>query len=113
MTHEHDDNEQIRPGEAELTRLADGSLPESEREQLQTTLASSPELRTRLREQQRAVGLVQSTAAISAPAALRASVAELTDATGRKRGRGHARTAADRRQRQAGGAPDGGSGSPV
>ncbi len=39
MTHEHDDNDQIRPGEAELTRLADGSLPESEREQLQAQVA--------------------------------------------------------------------------
>ncbi|HEY3774120.1 MAG TPA: hypothetical protein VGL69_14055 [Solirubrobacteraceae bacterium] len=98
MTHEHDDNDQIRPGEAELTRLADGSLPESEREQLQATLAGSPELQTRLREQQRAVGLVQATAKITAPASLRASVAELTETPARKRGRGHARTATELRQ---------------
>ena len=80
MTDEpHHDVDEIRPGEAELTRVADGSLPEPER------------------EQQRAVALVQSTADIAPPASLRASVAELTDATARKRGRRY-RTPAERRQ---------------
>jgi hypothetical protein len=100
MTDKHDDNDQIQPGEADLTRLADGSLPESEREQLHARVAGAPELQLRLREQQRAVGLVQSTAEIAAPASLRASVAELTDARTRKRGRyeGRQQGAADRRR---------------
>lgn len=100
MTDKHDDNDQIQPGEAELTRLADGTLPESEREQLRARVAGAPELQLRLRQQQRAVSLVQSTGEIAAPASLHASVAELTDATarGRARGRGRGRTAVDRPQ---------------
>jgi anti-sigma factor RsiW len=100
MTHEPDDSDQISPAEARLTRLADGSLPESEREQLHSALASSPELRTRLREQERAVALVAATEEIAAPASLRASVAELTGATAREPGRyrGRQQTAADRRR---------------
>jgi hypothetical protein len=98
--HDHHDDDELRPGEAELTRLADGSLPASEREQLQAQVAASPELQTRLREQQRAVSLVQSTGEIAAPASLRASVAGLTDATTRRPGRyeGRQQGAADRRQ---------------
>ncbi|HTU30349.1 MAG TPA: hypothetical protein VMF07_13280 [Solirubrobacteraceae bacterium] len=95
----HPDTDEIRPGEAELTRLADGSLPESEREQLRATVAGSPELQMRLRDQQRAVSLVQSTGEIAAPASLRASVAGLTDATSGRPGRYRGRQgAADRRQ---------------
>jgi hypothetical protein len=96
MTDNHEDDDQIQPGEAELTRLADGTLPESEREQLHARVAGAPELQMRLREQQRAVSLVQSTAGIAAPASLRASVAELTDAAAPRRR--HGRSAADRRQ---------------
>jgi hypothetical protein len=101
MTELHDDNDKIQPGEAELARLADGSLGESEREQLKARVASSPELQLRLREQERAVALVQSTAELAAPASLRASVAELTDGTTRRRGRyeGRQQGAADRRRR--------------
>jgi anti-sigma factor RsiW len=101
MTEQHDDNDQLQPAEAELTRLADGSLAESEREQLQARVAAAPELQLRLREQQRAVSLVQATAEIAAPASLRASVAELSDATTRRRGRyeGRQQGAAERRRR--------------
>ncbi len=98
MTDGHSDSDQIQPGEADLTRLADGSLPESERERLHARVARAPELQLRLREQQRAVTLVQSTAEVAAPASLRASVAELTDATAPARGGRRGRTASDRRR---------------
>jgi anti-sigma factor RsiW len=100
MTDHNDENNEIRPGEAELTLLADGSLPASERESLQAQVAGSPELQTRLRQQQRAVALVQATGEMAAPASLRASVAGLTDATRRRPGRyeGRQQSAADRRQ---------------
>jgi hypothetical protein len=100
MTDSHHEIDEIRPGEAELTRLADDTLPAPEREQLQAQVAASPELQTRLREQQRAVSLLQSTSEIAAPASLRASVAGLTDATARGPGRyeGRQRSAADRRR---------------
>jgi anti-sigma factor RsiW len=102
--HEHKndiDNDELRPSEAALTRLADGSLPESEREQLRAEVAGSPELQARLHEQQRAVSLLQATSGIAAPATLRASVEELANGSrerSRRRSRERSRraTAADR-----------------
>jgi hypothetical protein len=75
------DEEHLSPGEAELTRLADGSLPEAEREALRAQVAGSPGLRARLSEQEHAVSLVKATGEISAPPELRASVGELADAS--------------------------------
>ncbi|HLI58267.1 MAG TPA: hypothetical protein VKV21_01245 [Solirubrobacteraceae bacterium] len=78
----------LGPDEAELTRLADGSLPAPERAALRARVAGSPELRARLREQERAVSVVRAAADVTAPAGLRASVRELADASGGARGRG-------------------------
>lgn len=83
------------PGEAELARLADGSLPESEREALRARVESSPELQARLREQERAIGLVRAAAELTAPAGLRASLQERADGAVGGRAR---RRAADRRR---------------
>jgi anti-sigma factor RsiW len=100
MTHDDQQHTGDEPhpthGEAELTRLADGSLPESEREALRAQVARSPELQARLREQEHAVGLVKATAELAAPAALRASMQELADGSGG--GRARRRRAADRRR---------------
>jgi len=96
MTDGHPDHDGIGPDEADLTRLADGSLPETERARVQARIAASPELQARLREQQRAVSLVNATGEIAAPASLRASVAQLTDTTSRPGARRP--TAADRRR---------------
>jgi hypothetical protein len=84
------------PSDAELTRLADGSLPEPERERLRARVERSPELRAQLREQEQALKLVAATGEIAAPASLRVSVQELTDETTRGRPR-RARTAERRR----------------
>jgi hypothetical protein len=83
-------------GEEELARLADGTLPESAREPLRARVARSPELQARLRDQERAVGLVRAAGEIAAPASLRESVQELADgATG---GRSRRVRAAERRR---------------
>ena len=66
------------PAEAELTRLADGSLPAAEREALRARAQASPELAAGLREQERAVALMRSVDEIAAPASLRASIAAMT-----------------------------------
>jgi hypothetical protein len=75
--------------EAELTRMADGSLPESARASLHARVAHSPALGERLREQERAVSLMRSTDELGAPASLRAAVTELaaTDARAGRRAR--------------------------
>jgi anti-sigma factor RsiW len=96
--HDHTDDE-IPQSEAELTRLADGTLPEAERERLLAQVAGSPELQARLREQQRGVSLVQATGELAAPASLRAAVAGLTEAKReRYEGRQGAHGAAQRRR---------------
>jgi len=60
---------------AELAALADGSLPQERREELEARVAASPELADRLSEQQRAVAMAQTAAAeVEAPAALRARI---------------------------------------
>jgi hypothetical protein len=64
--------------EAELARLADGSLSGVEGEAARARIEASPELRARLREQQRAVSLLRATEDITAPASLRASLDALT-----------------------------------
>ena len=62
------------PTDAELTRLADGSLPDAQADALRARVRESPELQVRLREQQHAVALVQSTAQVAAPASVHAAV---------------------------------------
>ena len=60
---------------AELAALADGSLPQEQREALEARIAASQELASQLDEQRRAVALLQSAAAgVEAPASLRATV---------------------------------------
>lgn len=85
-----DDDRHANPArlhEEDLARLADGTLPRSERAAMEARIAGAPELRARLREQERAVALTQSTSRLSAPDTLRASLGELTTAAGRGRGR--------------------------
>ncbi len=65
-----------QPTDADLTRLADGSLPDAQAADLRARVSSSPELRARLREQQHAVALTQATAQIVAPASVHAAVRE-------------------------------------
>jgi hypothetical protein len=79
-------------GEAELTRLADGSLPDSERERVRDRVAASPQLGERLEQQSRAVSLMRATDDVGAPASLRTSIEEMTagasrSGAGRARGR--------------------------
>jgi len=60
----------------ELAALADGSLPDERRADLEAEIAASPELATLLAEQGRAVDLARNAAAqVEAPASLRAAVA--------------------------------------
>jgi hypothetical protein len=77
------------PTDAQLTRLADGSLPDGERARLRERVAGSPELQARLGEQEHAVSLMRSTEEVVAPASLRAAVSGLTE--GRDGGRSGAR----------------------
>jgi hypothetical protein len=64
------------PEPAELSALADGSLPPERRAELEERVAASPELAERLAEQQRALALVRDAGAeVAAPAGLRARVA--------------------------------------
>jgi len=67
------------PGEADLARLADGSLPEARQAELRAQVSGSPELTAALAEQQRAVSMLRALDQ-PAPAALRARVDELTAA---------------------------------
>jgi anti-sigma factor RsiW len=67
---------------AQLAALADGSLPAERRRALENQVAASPELESLLAEQQLAVSLVHNQD-VTAPAALRARVGELTRAKAR------------------------------
>jgi plasmid stabilization system protein ParE len=96
MTDHDQLTDETPPSDAELTRLADGSLPEPDRAELRARVEGSPELRAQLRDQERAVKLVSATGEIAAPASLRASVEELAD--GATRGRSRRDRAADRRR---------------
>ena len=58
--------------EAELTRLADGSLPAPRQDELRSQIQDSPALARTLAEQERAVALLRSTANVTAPDSLRA-----------------------------------------
>jgi anti-sigma factor RsiW len=61
--------------EAELAALADGTLPESRRRELEARVADDAELASLLAEQERAVQLFQAAAAeVDAPAGLRARI---------------------------------------
>ena len=62
------------PDNIDLTRLADGSLPDAQADGLRAQVSRSPELQARLREQQRAIGLTQATSQIVAPAAVHGAV---------------------------------------
>ncbi len=84
--------DQPTPREAELARLADGSLPADREAALRAHIHESPHLADALAEQERAVALLRSVDE-PAPASLRARVDALTegapsgDAPGRRRGR--------------------------
>lgn len=72
-------NDETPSTEDELTRLADGSASDAEREALRTRVDGSAELGARLDEQARAIALVHAAADdVTAPASLRASVREMT-----------------------------------
>jgi hypothetical protein len=64
--------------QAELARLADGSLPVSRQSELRAEVGGSPELASALAEQQRVVSLLRALDE-PAPESLRARVKELTD----------------------------------
>jgi hypothetical protein len=70
------------PPEAELARLADGSLPEPRRAELRAQIQASAQLTAALAQQERAVTMLRALDQ-SAPASLRASVDELTGAGNR------------------------------
>ncbi len=65
------------PGEADLARLADGSLPESRQAELRAQAEESSELTAALAEQRRAVAMLRALDQ-PAPDALRSRIAELT-----------------------------------
>jgi hypothetical protein len=67
MSREHEDIH------AALAALADGTLPEQEREPLLARVAESPELTAELNDQRRAVAIVRSLERVEAPALLRRS----------------------------------------
>jgi hypothetical protein len=71
------------PAEAELARLADGSLPGPRQVELRAQVKGSPELAAALAEQERAVTMLRALDQ-PAPAALRARVDELTGAGERR-----------------------------
>src|SRR5690242_3650296 len=58
--------------EAELARLADGSLDASRQSELRSQIQASPALAQALAEQERTVALLRSTAEVTAPDSLRA-----------------------------------------
>jgi hypothetical protein len=72
------------PPEAELARLADGSLPADRHAELRAQVQRSPELAARLAEQERAVTLLRAFDQ-PAPAALHARINELTGAGSQRR----------------------------
>lgn len=57
--------------EADLARLADGSLPAQRQAELRDELASSPKLASALADQERAIALLRSTDEVRAPDSLR------------------------------------------
>jgi hypothetical protein len=65
--------------EAELARLADGSLPSERQDELRTQIQGSPALTRALKEQERAVALIRSTDQVAAPASLRARLEGLDE----------------------------------
>jgi hypothetical protein len=67
--------------EAELARLADGSLPTERQAELRGEIQSSPELARALKDQERAITLIRSTDEVSAPASLRARLEGLASAS--------------------------------
>jgi hypothetical protein len=79
---DEDMTDERNPGEAELARLADGSLPEPRQAELRAQVKGSPELTAALAEQERAVRMLRALDQ-PAPAALRARVDELTGAGAR------------------------------
>lgn len=82
-------SEQPHPSEAELARLADGSLPAKRAEELRAQVRRSPELTAALAEQERAVAMVRSVDE-RAPESLHAHVGRLAmqaGATGTRPGR--------------------------
>jgi hypothetical protein len=70
-----------------IAALADGTLTGDERDELAAGIEASPALREQLREQEHAVSLMRATDSIVAPAALRASINELTAPARAKRSR--------------------------
>jgi hypothetical protein len=64
--------------EAELARLADGSLSSQRQDELRTEVQGSPSLTAALADQERAVALIRSTDEITAPASLRATLEGLS-----------------------------------
>lgn len=76
MDKEMTDEEQKQP-EDELTRLADGTLPEDQHADLLAQIRQSPQLTAALAEQERAVTMLRSLDE-PAPATLRAHLDELT-----------------------------------
>lgn len=74
-----DMTDERNPPEAELARLADGSLPEPRQAELRAQVQASPELTAALAEQARAVTMLRALDQ-PAPASLRSRVDELTGA---------------------------------
>jgi hypothetical protein len=72
------------PPEADLARLADGSLPADQHPELRAQVQRSPELAAKLAEQERAVTLLRALDQ-PAPAALHAAINELTGAGSQRR----------------------------
>jgi hypothetical protein len=73
--------------EAELARLADGSLPASRQAELRGELERSPELARALAEQERALTLLRSADEVQAPDSLRQRIEEQARAAGASRRR--------------------------
>ncbi len=74
---DEDMTDELTQPDGELTRLADGSLPEDRQADLLAQIRQSPELTAALAEQKRAVTMLRALDE-PAPAALRAHVEELT-----------------------------------
>jgi hypothetical protein len=72
--------DELKQSEGELTRLADGSLPEDRRADVLAQIRQSPELTAAYAEQERAVTMLRALQE-PAPASLRARVDELAGAT--------------------------------
>jgi hypothetical protein len=73
--------DELRLQAAELTRLADGSLPDARQAELRAQIQQSPELAADLAEQQRAVTMLRALDH-PAPASLRGRIDELSSARG-------------------------------